>query len=215
MLESCSPKHFRPIKYFSKDGRTMPNGVGFQKGGFLRECKINSESFVLDEAVHDNQYGLAEYKGGIIVFSTDVNAVELDKNKLMNWLKQHIATFTQRYNKGNILHKVVNKFNKYNDTNEYVGAYSIGNAFNGKYVGDNGEEFKESSTTIEVNGLSSEGILRLAEMIARVFKQETVLVKDFNANKFYLANGLRREKTPDFSKIKIKNESRSVRAKNL
>ncbi len=36
-------------------------------------------------------------------------------------------------------------------------------------------------------------------MIARVFKQETVLVKDFNVNKFYYANELRDGDAPDFN----------------
>ena len=215
MMESCSPKHFKEIKYFSTDGSSLPNGIGFQRGNFLRECRLNSEAFVLDEAVHDKQYGLADYKGGIIVFSTDVNAVQLDKNKIMNWLKQHIKSFVQKHSTGKILHNVVSKFNKYNETEEFIGAYSVGNSFKGKYVGDNGEEYKESSTTIEVNGISSEALLRLAEMVARVFGQETVLVKDFNSNKFYLANGLRREQSPDLSKINTKNESRNRSRKNL
>ena len=149
--------YFKEIKYFSPDGSTMPNGIGFQRGNFLHECKVNREAFVLDETIHDKQYGLADYRGGIIVFSTDVNAVSLDKNKL-----------------------------KYNGS-EFIGACSIGNAFKGNYVGDNGEEYDERSTTIEVNGLPSQGLLRLAEMVARMFHQETVLVKDFNNMKLFLA----------------------------
>lgn len=35
-------------------------------------------------------------KGGIIVFSTDVNAVELSPNRIANWVKQKFATFKNR-----------------------------------------------------------------------------------------------------------------------
>ena len=35
----------RKIQYFSPDGSTMPNGVNIQRGGFLAECNINSNSF--------------------------------------------------------------------------------------------------------------------------------------------------------------------------
>lgn len=205
LLKECSSKHFKGIEYFSRDGSSMPNAIGSYRGWFLHECKINSEAFVLDEAVHDKQYGLADYRGGIIVFSTEVNAVQLDRSRIKNWIKQHIRSFVQKYNSGGILHKVVHSFNKHNDSEDYIGGYSVGNAFKGVYVGDNGEKYNEESTTIEVNGLSSEGLLRLAEMIARVFKQETVLVKDFNVNKFYYANDLRNGDVPDFNEINKKS----------
>lgn len=71
---------------------------------------------------------------------------------------------------------------------EYIGAYSLGNFFKGKYVGDNGEMFNDRSICLEINGLSSKSLLKLAEMIAERFKQETVLVKDLNKNKIYLAD---------------------------
>lgn len=203
LFENTNPKRvFKEVKYFSTDGKSMPNGVGFQRGNFLHECKVNAESFMLDEAVHGKQYSLSDYRGGIIVFSTDVNAVNLDKNKLYNKIKQILTTLNQRHNTSSITHKIINKFNKYND--EYIGAYSIGNSFDGKYVGDNGEEYNERSVTIEINGLSSQGLLRLAEMIARIFHQETVLVKDLNTNKIYLANSLRGGDSPDLSKINTK-----------
>ena len=181
--------HFREIKYFSLDGRNMPNGIGYERGNFLHECKMNADKFVLDEGVHPVQYGLHKYRGGIIVFCTDVNAVLLDSNALLNIVKQIIITFWQGYNTSGKLHCIIDKFNGYNKK-ELVGAYSVGNVFKGHYVGGNGEEFDENSTTIEINGLSSKGLLRLSEMIARAFHQECVLVKDFNKMKFYLADGL-------------------------
>ena len=48
--------------------------------------------------------------------------------------------------------------------------------------------FNDRSICLEINGLSSKSLLKLAEMIANEFKQETVLVKDLNKNKIYLAN---------------------------
>lgn len=98
LYDLSDPKHFREIKYFSPDGRNMPNGIGYERGNFLHECKVNSDNFVLDEGVHPVQYGLNKYRGGIIVFSTDVNAVMLDRNAFLNKIKQIITTFWQRYN---------------------------------------------------------------------------------------------------------------------
>lgn len=177
---------WKEIKYFHPNGKTMPNGSHYQRGGFLYECKKNANSFKLDEGVHGTQYGMADYRGGIIVFSTDVNAVELDKNKLLNKIKQIITTYKNRINKGSIIHNVMNKFNQ--QGGEYIGAYSVGNFFKGKYVGDNGEMFNEKSLSVEINGLSSEALLNIAEMIAKDFMQETVLVKDLNNNKIFMAD---------------------------
>lgn len=70
---------FKEIKHFHPAGETMPNGSHYQWGGFLEECKKNVYSFILDESVHGEQSGMAKYREGVVVFSADVNAVELDK----------------------------------------------------------------------------------------------------------------------------------------
>lgn len=179
---------WKEVKFFHPEGKTMPNGSHYQRGGFIQECKKNVESFTLDEGVHNNQYGLSDYRGGVIVFSTDVNAVEMDKNKILNKIKQVLTTFKYRYKKDTMLHSIMNNFNS--KGGEYIGAYSVGNFFNGKYVGDNGEMYNEKSLSVEINGLSSKGLLNVAEMIAKAFQQESVLVKDLNKNKIYLADSI-------------------------
>ena len=188
VISETNHTNWTEVKYFHPQRQTMPNGSHYQRGGFLQECRENSNSFVLDEGVHGNQYGMSKYRGGIIVFSTDVNAVELDKNKIVNKIKQVIATFKNRFRKDSIIHNVMNKFNDNGD--EYIGAYSVGNFFKGKYVGDNGEMYNERSLAIEINGLSSKSLLKVAEMIAQEFMQETVLVKDLNRNKIYPADSI-------------------------
>lgn len=179
---------FREVKYFHPDGTSLPNGSHYQRGGFLNECRANRDAFLIDEAVHDKQYGLADYRGGIIVFSTDINAVQLDTNIIKNKIKQFVATWRNRLTKGKKIHDVINDFNS--NENEYIGAYSVGNYFHGRYVGDNGEKFDEKSLCLEINGLSSVALLKMAENIAKSFGQETVLVKDLNSGKIYLADPL-------------------------
>ena len=177
----------KEIKYFHPSGKQLPNGSNVQRGGFLHECKVNRESYELDEAVHGEQYGLAKYRGGVITFSTDVNAVKLSDNQLVNKVKQVVETLKQRLGRNKIIHKQVNLFNDEN-SEEYIGAYSVGNFFKGKYVGDNGEMFNEKSVSVEINGLSSRSLFKMAEMLAKAFRQETVLVKDLNNGKIYLAD---------------------------
>ena len=179
-----SASHFKEIKYFSPDGKTMPNSIAFERGNFFHECRLNSEKFIIDKEVHPVQYGLKEHRGGIIVLSTDIRAVQLDSN-----IKPIITTFWKRYNSSSKLHRMVNMFNKYNKT-KFIGAYSVRHAFNGKYVGYNGEKYNEHSTTIEINGLSCRGLLILSEMIARTLYQESVLIKDLNKMKLYYAASL-------------------------
>lgn len=180
----------KEVKYFHPSGEKLPNGSHYQKGGFLKECRENINSFILDEGIHSIQYGLSKYRGGIIVFAINVNAIQMSNNKIINGIKQFVETLKNRFNKDKNVHNTITNFNndKSRNNGEYIGAYSLGNFFKGKYVGDNGEMFNDKSICLEINGLSSKSLLKLAEMIADKFKQETVLVKDLNYNKIYLAN---------------------------
>ena len=169
----------------------MPNGSHYQRGGFINECKINKNNFMLDEGVHGEQYGMKQHRGGIVVFSTDVNAVKLNDNKLINKIKQLIITFNNRINRNKKIHSTINKLNKeIRKSEERIGAYSVGNFFKGKYVGDNGEMYNDKSLSVEINGISSRNLLSFAELLTKEFMQETVLVKDLNMNKIYLADSI-------------------------
>lgn len=182
---------FRELKHFHPSGQPMPENISnlHKCSGYLSECHKNMASFTLNEGVHPEQYGLKDYRGGIIVFSTDVNAVKLSDNAFINKIRQYVETFKNRWNKGSIVHSAINDFNT--NSAEYIGAYSIGNSFHGCYVGDNGEKYDEKSLTVEINGLSSDALLELAELICKHFKQETVLVKDLNKNKMYYADAIK------------------------
>ena len=179
-------QNVREVRYFHPSGKPIPNGSNIQRGGYLNECRQNKNAYTLDEAVHGEQYGLAKYKGGIITFSTDVNAIQMSPNSIVNKIKQSVETFKQRFGKDKLIHKAVNRFNQNED--EYIGAYSVGNFFHGRYVGDNGEMYNEKSVSVEVNGLSTNSLVKLAEYIAEIFRQETVLVKDLNNGKIFLVD---------------------------
>lgn len=169
------------------------------------ECRKNERAFVA-EGIAGEQYGLANYRGGIIVFATSVNSVELSKNFLMNKARQMWRSFLNAATKDRKLAKCIDSYNKdERNVDDLIGAFSVGNAFKGKYVDiETGQVFSDRSYTIEVGGLSSNGLLRLAERIANEFDQQTVLVKDFNNGKFYLADGSESEDAPDFSRINTK-----------
>lgn len=195
-LNGLEPKESKKVritevKNFHPTGKSEPNGSSFQRGGYYMECVKNFNSFSLDEDIHPKQYGLSDWRGGVIVFATTINAVNFSANAFVNKIKQAIQTFKNNVFKSGILKKVIDRFNSNKQAqgnSDYIGAYSVGHSFSGKYIGDNGEHFDDTSYTIEVNGLSSEGLMLFASYICRAFKQETVLVKDLNKNKIFLAN---------------------------
>jgi len=61
--------------------------------------------------------------------------------------------------------------------------YTVGKNFKGSYIGKNGLSFNEKSFTIDIAGVDSDALVLMATEICREFKQETVMVRDFNKNK--------------------------------
>ena len=101
-----------------------------------------------------------EDKGGVIVFSVNVNAVELSKNKLVRFIKNNPEIF----------------------------GVTIGNFVKGRYKAKDGSLYDESSLSVEIVGITSDVLNKVAEELAQEFKQETVLVKNYDENKIYLVN---------------------------
>lgn len=111
-------------------------------------------------------------KGGIIVFSSDVNAEKLGENKIANWIKQKLLSLKQRIFHKNILKKIL-------ETNKDVLGYSIGNYFTGRYYDEINKKFYDDhSLTVEIVGISQELLYEIAEEICKAFNQQSVLVKD-------------------------------------
>ena len=56
-------KNIERVKYFSPDGRTMPNSICYHRGAFLFECRKNMDSFHLELEKCNNV--------GIVVFISE------------------------------------------------------------------------------------------------------------------------------------------------
>lgn len=160
IFDYFSRRHFSEVKYFSRDGRDLPNGVGFQRGNFLKECADNANSFVLSEKVFGGNKMANDHRRGVIVFPSAASTI-LDNAQI----SQQLATFSQGF----------------------IVACAIGKAFKGMYIDGNNERYDINSTTIEVSCLPSKDLLRLAEQIAKELHQEQIFVKDLNRNKIYIA----------------------------
>lgn len=120
-----------------------------------------------------------EDKGGIIVFSVNVNAVKLSKNKMVGFIKNAVETFKNILFKNKKINKLLSQYDE-------VYGVTIGNFVKGRYKSENGNLFDESSLSVEIIGVTTEVLNRVAEDLAREFKQESVLVKCYANNKIYL-----------------------------
>lgn len=115
-------------------------------------------------------------KGGIITFSTDVNAEKQSENKVINWLKQKMMTISNRLN-------ATKKIDKIAADNELVG-WTIGHYLDGRYTSPkNGKQYGENSLSLEIIGVNFETLMKIAMEICSSFTQESVLVKDYSSGR--------------------------------
>lgn len=119
--------------------------------------------------------------GGIIVFSTDVNAIKQDENKVIDWIKKKAKTFRNRIAYKNIVNRIAQKHDE-------VYAWTIGRFLKGRYKTDNGNIFDENSISIELLGVPNDKIIEFAEELCADFDQETVLVKLYDPSEILFVN---------------------------
>jgi hypothetical protein len=126
-----------------------------------------------------------EDKGGIIVFSTEVNAMIDTKDfvsKVKGFFKSKYQSFKNVAFKDTKLDSILKKFPD-------VQAYSIGNFFKGRYFDrKTGKTYDEKSLSIEIIGIPSKLLVPIAEEIAESFNQKEVLVKDHDTGKIFLVD---------------------------
>ena len=115
--------------------------------------------------------------GGAIVFSTDVNSVELSKLGFKNWLIQKWKTFTNRFKSM----KSLDKLRRKND----IYAWTVGKGFHGVYTGKNGKTFDENSLVLDIIGQKFSKVVKVAKEICEEFDQECVMVTDYETSQVY------------------------------
>ena len=129
-----------------------------------------------EDVVNEDEQDEVGY-GGAIVFSTDVNSVELSKWGFKNWLIQKWKTFTSRFKSMNILDKLRRKNDIY--------AWTVGKGFHDVYTGKNGKTFDENSLVLDIIGQKFTKVVKVAKEICEEFDQECVMVKDYETNQIY------------------------------
>lgn len=203
------------IEYFRPCGnKPIENMVNYAKGSAIKEMRDNERGFIsnLSEAVAEEQYGFSKYKGGMIVFSVNVNSMLQDKSALKRFVIGTYQTLLNRMFKNRKIMNVVTDINrmfkdsKYKDM--FIGGITIGKFFKGRYVDIETEQvFDETSTSIELGGVPSELLLLLGTKLCREFNQQTALIKDYNTGKiFYVDDSGFEEKDEDELMKSISNE---------
>ena len=149
--------------------------VMFQIGPDVQE---DTEDDSLRDSLSNNRLKSEEDGyGGAIVFSTDVNSVELSKWGFKNWLVKKYKTLTNRFKSGKTLDTIRRKHGIY--------AWTVGKGFHGVYTGNNGKTFDENSIVIDILGQKFKKVVEVAKEICREFDQECVMVKDYEKNQVY------------------------------
>ena len=157
--------------------KNMANEGRFKVGPSREKCMYviadKSDTPFIDEGEDGKDkwemYLFNSEGGGTIVFSTDVNAVELTKNSFKNRLMQIYEAFKNR----TFALKILDKFRRRNN----VYAWTIGRYLVGTYTGQNGKTFNENSISIDVVGIGKDRLFKIAEELKDTFKQESVLVR--------------------------------------
>jgi len=125
--------------------------------------------------------------GGVIIFSTDLNSTlgkaETFSDKVKFFFDSKWKTFLNRLNVSDRLKKIL--LDKYEQP-----GFTLGKNFRGAYKSKNGLTFNEKSFTIDIAGIDSDALILIASEICREFKQEAVMVRDFNRNKVLFVNDL-------------------------
>lgn len=219
----------RLVKYFRADAKEgKPDGIFIAKGAIYRQIKENERKFIhnedkslkesfLHEKISDEQYRLTDYKGGMIVFATSVNSVvdKIEKNKIKAFLKKTYYSVMNYISKDTKINKMIQRWNtEFKDTPEYtIGNVTIGKFFKGRYF-DGNKIYNDTSTSIEIDDIPSELLLLFAIRLCEEFKQDTVLVKDFNTNKIFLVDS---EKIPgETPEEQIENTAKElIKVKNI
>ena len=121
-----------------------------------------------------------DQKGGIIVFNTDKNTLQINDNKFMDFFKQKLQTIMNKLTATRKIDQIAN-------SHKLVG-WTVGHYLDGKYKAKNGKHYSENSLSVEIFGVPFETIQKIAEELCVAFCQESVLLKDCSNGRVLLVN---------------------------
>ena len=112
-------------------------------------------------------------KGGIILFSLEVNANEQSKNKLIDFLKKKFKTLKNKITYRSKIDSIAKDHN-------LIG-WTIGKYLDGRYFSkETNKQYSEDSLSLEIIGIKTDELIKIAEELCEAFDQESVMLKDYS-----------------------------------
>lgn len=153
-----------------------------RKDKTIFECWIGEDNKIVNEL----KTRTVKEKGGIIVFSIDenINPGAGYWIRLEIWVRNKAWLTINQIRTNSKIDSIIGKNQNIKEAGFSIGNYFIGGCYRAK----RGEIFDEKSATLEITGISSEILEKVASQIAREFHQDSVLVKDFETNDIYFVD---------------------------
>ena len=118
-------------------------------------------------------------KGGIILFSVEVNANEQSTNKIIDYICKKLKTLSNK-----LTYK--SKIDTIAKQHDLVG-WTIGKYLNGRYFSkETNKQYSEDSLSLEIIGIDTNEMIEISEELCKAFDQESVLLKDYSTNDIML-----------------------------
>jgi hypothetical protein len=131
---------------------------------------IASSNDYLDESI-DFKFS-DRSKGGIILFSVEVNANKQNANKIIDYICKKLKTINNK-----LTYK--SKIDKIAKQHDLVG-WTIGKYLNGRYFSkETNKQYSEDCLSLEIIGIDTNEMIEISEELCRIFDQESVLLKDY------------------------------------
>ena len=165
------------------------NGFVIQDIYDVENIKGLISSLKLNEVMPIYWYKAVDFElansAGVIIFSTDLDSTIVKAETFSDMVKFFFDSKWKVFlNRLNVSDKprniLLDKFTK--------PEYTLGRNFTGSYKNKNGITINKNSFTIGIVGVDSDVLILIASEICKEFKQETVMVRDFNKSKVYFVN---------------------------
>jgi hypothetical protein len=173
-------KPVRPIRITSFMEGLKWNGAF--SGDYQNREYYSISGYLFESITHGFE---KEFKGGMIVFSTEVNALYNKSgffSKIKGFFKSRVKALINVFKKNKKLSDLLSN-------SEEVVAYSVGNFFRGKYFDrETGKTYDEKSLSVETIGITSQILTKIAESIAKEFEQKEVLVKVYDSGRIFMVD---------------------------
>lgn len=146
--------------------------------GCVDTIKLNS---IMSKSVFKDVDFKSDKPGGMILFSTDLNTTikneETFIDKIVYFFRNRRKVFL------NNRLRIDGKLNKLLLDSYGIKGYILSKSYNGIYKTKTEKVFSKKSYTITINGAETKLLKLIATEICKHFKQETIMLADFNSEK--------------------------------